>query len=200
MSQADGAAGWSRLKVVFFGPGCGGKTTALRWMHDALDAGRRGPLVALATDTDRTLFFDFLPLYVGRSERWERPVRLDLYTAPGQMYFREAQRLVLRDADGIVFVADSEADRQEANAQSLRALEEGLASWGVDLERVPLAFLYNKRDSAAAVPLAALGAALNPRGRPEAEGVATRGVGVLEVVDALCGLLLGRLAGEAGPK
>jgi len=181
-----------RCKVVFWGPGHGGKTTALRAIHAAVPAERRGRLSCLSTESQRTLFFDHASVYLGEVDGGGPRVVLDAYTVPGQVFYREARRRVLQEADGVAFVADSSPSRQEANVESLASLREILGTGGVDLDELPLAFLYNKRDLPGAVPFGGMRAALNPLMRPDFEAVASRGEGVMEVLNALCDLLLER--------
>ena len=178
------------FKIVFCGPGCSGKSTALRHIYASLRPGQRGDLVSLPTDTGRTLFFDFLPIHFAGSGQALGKVRFHLYTAPGQVFFEKALKLVLRDADGVVFVADSQAERQEANREALRGVKEGLAAWDIEWSRLPAVFLYNKRDTHDRVAPARLKESLNPEGRPEFEAVATEGHGVLEMLETLCDWVL----------
>jgi signal recognition particle receptor subunit beta len=179
-----------RFKVVFWGPGQGGKTTALRQIHAAVPPERKGRLVCLSTETERTLFFDFASVHLGRVDGGGPAVAADVYTVPGQVFYVEARRHLLRNTDAVAFVADSAEPREGANVESLRNLREVLGGWGLDLDELPLAFLYNKRDLPDAVPVSRLRAALNPERRPEFQSVANRGEGVMEILGALCGLLL----------
>ncbi len=167
-------------KIVYVGPGLSGKTTCLQHIHSRLGPERRGELVSLATDEDRTLFFDFLPVRVPKVNGMG--VRLHLYTVPGQVFYAATRDLVLTGADGIVFVADAQEARMEANVQSLDSTKEHLEAHGIDFEKFPIVFQYNKRDLPETVGLEALRAQLNPTGRPEFETVATEGTGVLEAL------------------
>jgi signal recognition particle receptor subunit beta len=181
-----------RCKVVFWGPAHGGKTTALRAIHGAIPADRRSPLACLDTDTRRTLFFDHTTVYLRQVEGGGPGVILDAYTVPGQVFYREARHRVLQQADGVAVVLDSSPDRQAANVESLASLREILGTWGVDLDELPLAVLYNKRDLADAVPVEEMRKRLNPGNRPDFAAVASRGEGVMEVLNALCDELLER--------
>ena len=182
------------FKVVYFGPGSGGKTTNLRFLHDRLPAARRGRLISIATDHERTLFFDFLPVDLGQVNGFL--TRFHLYTVPGQVYYQLSRRAVLQGADGLVFVADSHPAREQANIDSLDDLATHMRSMAltpVQLERIPRVFQWNKRDLTAALPVERLRAALNPRGAPEFEAVACEGRGVSETLRTICKAVLGRL-------
>jgi hypothetical protein len=185
------------FKIVYYGAGLCGKTTNLKRLHDRLPPERRGRLVSIATDHERTLFFDFLPIDLGEVDGFI--TRFHLYTVPGQVYYRLSRRAVLQGLDGIVFVADSHPAREEANHDSLADLGAHLVTLGLSpeqLRRMPWVFQYNKRDVAAAVPVERLRAALNPRGAPEFESVASEGRGVSETLRAICKAVLARLAGD----
>jgi hypothetical protein len=184
------------FKIVYCGPGLGGKTTNLQFIHDRLPEDRRGRLISIATDHDRTLFFDFLPIELGQVSGFT--TRFHLYTVPGQVYYRLSRRAVLTGLDGLVFVADSHPARERANRDSLADLEEQLTTLGltpVQSARLPRVFQYNKRDLRAALPLERLRAVLNPGGAPEYEAVACEGVGVGETLKAGCKAVLARLGG-----
>jgi mutual gliding-motility protein MglA len=190
------------FKIVYYGPGLGGKTTNLRFLHDRLPPERRGRLISIATDHERTLFFDFLPIDLGQVNGFL--TRFHLYTVPGQVYYRLSRRAVLQGTDGLVFVADSHPAREQANVESLADLEVHLQSIGLtpaQLTRLPRVFQWNKRDLPVALPPARLSAALNPRGFPEYEATASQGAGVSETLRSICKSVLQRLAtGEhAGP-
>ena len=186
------------FKVVYLGPGSGGKTTNLRFLHDRLPAERRGRLLSIATDHERTLFFDFLPVDLGQVNGFL--TRFHLYTVPGQVYYQLSRRAVLHGADGLVFVADSHPAREQANVDSLDDLATHLRSMALtpaQLERIPRVFQWNKRDLPEALPVERLRAALNPHGAPEFEAVASEGRGVSETLRTICKAVLGRLvAGE----
>jgi mutual gliding-motility protein MglA len=175
-------------KVVYYGPGLGGKTTNLQHIHAHTEPGSRGEMVSLETEADRTLFFDLLPLEVGIVGGLR--VRLQVYTVPGQVFYNETRRLVLKAADAIVFVADSQSAAREANLESLRNLALNLGALGEDLSRLPLVFQYNKRDLKDVLPVAELEAELNPEGRPFVEAVAIEGRGVFETLRTVSRLAL----------
>ncbi len=183
------------FKIVYYGPGLGGKTTNLKCLYDRLPPERRGRLVSIATDHERTLFFDFLPIDLGQVAGLT--TRFHLYTVPGQTYYRLSRRAVLQGLDGLVFVADSHPAREGGNQESLQDLATNLVTMGLSAEqlrRLPRAFQYNKRDVPGALPLERMRAALNPAGAPEFEAVASQGRGVSETLRAICKLVLARLA------
>lgn len=183
------------FKIVYYGPGLCGKTTNLRALHDRLPPERRGKLISIATDHERTLFFDFMPIELGQVNGFI--TRFHLYTVPGQVYYKLSRRAVLQGVDGLVFVADSHPAREFANRDSLADLHEHLRTLGpagTALHRLPWVFQYNKRDLPGALPLARLSAALNPHGAPEFEAVASTGVGVSETLRSACKAVLARLA------
>ncbi len=182
------------FKIVYYGPGLGGKTTNLQVLHDRLPADKRGRLLSVATDHERTLFFDFLPVDLGTINGLL--TRFHLYTVPGQVYYRLSRRAVLQGADGIVFVADSHPAREQANLDSLADLAAHLNTLGLDepTRRLPRIVQYNKRDLPLALPIERLRAALNAEGSPEFEAVAKEGRGVTEVLRAACKAVLARLA------
>jgi signal recognition particle receptor subunit beta len=188
------------FKIVYYGPGLCGKTTNLRSLHDRLPPERRGKMISIATDHERTLFFDFLPIDLGHVNGFL--TRFHLYTVPGQVYYKLSRRAVLQGVDGLVFVADSHPAREAANRESLADLHEHLQTLGVTgpaLARIPWVFQYNKRDSPVAVPIERLRHALNTQGWPEFEGVASEGKGVSETLRAACKAVLARLAGGQPP-
>jgi signal recognition particle receptor subunit beta len=185
------------FKIVYYGPGLCGKTTNLTRLHDRLPPERRGRLISIATDHERTLFFDFLPIDLGQVNGFT--TRFHLYTVPGQVYYRLSRRAVLQGLDGIVFVADSHPAREDANRESLADLGTHLVTLGLSpdqLRRLPWVFQYNKRDVALAVPVDRLRATLNPAGFPEYEAVASEGKGVAETLRGICKAVLARLASE----
>ena len=189
------------FKIVYYGPGLGGKTTNLRFLHDRLPPERRGRLISIATDHERTLFFDFLPIDLGQVNGFL--TRFHLYTVPGQVYYRLSRRAVLQGVDGLIFVADSHAAREQANLDSLADLADHLAAMGLtpaQIERIPRVFQWNKRDLAAAIPVERLRAALNPGAAPEFEAIASEGRGVNETLRTICKAVLARLAaGDGAP-
>jgi signal recognition particle receptor subunit beta len=182
-------------KIVYVGPGLSGKTTSLRYIHSRLSPDIRGDLVSLATDEDRTLFFDFLPLRVPRVHGLG--VRLHLYTVPGQVFYAATRKLVLDGADGIVFVADVQPARREANIQSLESAKEHLEEMGIDLGEFPMVFQYNKRDLEGGLTDEELQADLNSWRMPEFDTVATEGTGVLEALRAIVTSVVRSLSGNA---
>jgi signal recognition particle receptor subunit beta len=173
-----------QFKVVYYGPGLGGKTTNLEQIHKRSNPAHRGKLVSLNTESERTLFFDLLPVDLGKFRGYD--VRLHLCTVPGQIAFDQTRRLVLRNVDGIVFVVDSQADRLDDNVASLRNLEANLVLQGDDPSRMPLVVQYNKRDLPRSLELATLRTALGvPEGVPEIPAAALRGEGVFETFKAI---------------
>lgn len=183
------------FKIVYYGCGLCGKTTNLKVLHDRLPPERRGKMISIATDHERTLFFDFLPIDLGQVNGFL--TRFHLYTVPGQVYYRLSRRAVLQGVDGLVFVADSHPAREHANRESLADLQDHLRTLGVTgplLARIPWVMQYNKRDVALPIPLERLRAALNPLGWPEFEAVASDAKGVNETLRAACKAVLARLA------
>ena len=188
------------FKIVYYGPGFGGKTTNLRILHERLPGDRRGRLLSIATDQERTLFFDFLPVDLGLVNGFS--TRFHLYTVPGQTYYRLSRRAVLQGVDALIFVADSHPAREEANRESLADLAEHLTAHGLSAgqrARLPQVIQYNKRDLPEALPISRLRAELNPAGAPEFEAVASEGRGVGETLRAACRAVLSRLAPAADP-
>jgi signal recognition particle receptor subunit beta len=186
------------FKIVYYGPGLGGKTTNLKCLHDRLPAERRGRLVSISTDHERTLFFDFLPIDLGTVAGFS--TRFHLYTVPGQSYYRLSRRAVLQGLDGLVFVADSHPSRDLANRESLEDLATNLVTTGLtpdQLRRLPRIYQWNKRDLPGALPVQRLRAQLNPTGAPEFEATASQGRGVAETLRAMCKAVLARLSAPA---
>jgi signal recognition particle receptor subunit beta len=175
-------------KIVFYGPGLSGKTTTLRKIYETVRPAHRGEMMSIATEGDRTLFFDFLPVKVERVN--DCTVRLALYTVPGQVFYNATRKLVLQGADGVVFVADSQPEAFDSNRESLQNLEENLLEQGIRLDRFPLVMQWNKRDIEKAMPVEQLRAALNARGAPEFETSATSGQGVLDALKAITRLVI----------
>ncbi len=184
-------------KIVYFGPGRSGKTTNLQYIHTRVPEDRRGTMVSVATQGDRTLFFDFLPLDLGTISGFT--TRFQLYTVPGQVYYRSTRRLVLRGADGVVFVADSQRRQLEENVESLRDLHELLAEHDVDPRSLPLVLQYNKQDLPRDLILNAgeLDEALNFRSAPSFGADALGGAGVFETLRRVSELVLRRLSAPA---
>ncbi|HET7790566.1 MAG TPA: GTPase domain-containing protein [Gemmatimonadales bacterium] len=181
-------------KIVYYGPGRSGKTTNLHYIYGRVPEGRRGRMVSLATQTDRTLFFDFLPIELGQISGFS--TRFQLYTVPGQVYYNATRRLVLQGADGVVFVADSQARQLDENLESLQNLQSNLLELGVDIRTMPVVLQYNKQDLPRELILqpAELDDALNFRGVPSFPGDALHGVGVFETLKGISELVLRRLA------
>ncbi|MBZ0121107.1 MAG: GTPase, partial [Sandaracinaceae bacterium] len=175
-------------KVVYYGPGLSGKTTSLKQIYESVKPQRRGELVTLATEGDRTIFFDFLPLHVKQVKGMG--VRFQLYTVPGQVFYEATRRLVLQGADGVVFVADSQAAAREANLQSLEDLRRNLDEMDVDVESFPVVFQWNKRDLPNVMSTATMSAELNWIGAPELETEATTGLGVLDALREVSKLVI----------
>ena len=160
MSMINYASREINCKIVYYGPGLGGKTTNLEHIYKKVAPSTRGKLISLATESERTLFFDFLPVDLGTIRGFK--TRFHLYTVPGQVYYNASRKLILKGVDGIVFVADSQMDRAEANQESMQNLYDNMAEYGYDLTRMPFVIQYNKRDLPNAATLAELQGALNP--------------------------------------
>jgi signal recognition particle receptor subunit beta len=184
------AAKEMNLKLVYYGPGLSGKTENARWIHLRTEPSRRGALLTLNTDSERTLFFDFMPLTLGTVGGLR--LRVHVYTVPGQIHYAATRKLVMRSADGVVFVADSQAARMDANCESLDNLHRDVAEHGLDLGGAYV-IQYNKRDTPDALPVAELRAALNPAGWPEFAAVAPRGEGVFDTLRAVTRLAIDAL-------
>ena len=165
-------------KIVYYGPSLGGKTTNIQWVYQSLAQDQRSKLVALNTEIERTLFFDFLPLEVGEIRGFQ--TRFHLYTVPGQVIYDASRKLILKGLDGVVFVVDSQADRLEENIESMKNLEKNLQQQGYNIREVPLIIQYNKRDLPNALPLKDLRRHLNLYNAQEVEASAFEGKGVLE--------------------
>jgi hypothetical protein len=160
MSMINYASREINCKIVYYGPGLGGKTTNLEYVYGKVAPNTRGKLISLATETERTLFFDFLPVDLGTIRGFR--TRFHLYTVPGQVYYNASRKLILKGVDGVVFVADSQSDRAEANIESMQNLYDNMAAYGYDLTRMPFVIQYNKRDLPTAAPLSELQEMLNP--------------------------------------
>ena len=192
MSYVNHLAKEINAKVVYYGPGLCGKTTNLQHIFGRTRPDSKGKLITLATETERTLFFDFLPIDLGSVRGFK--VRLHLYTVPGQVFYDASRKLVLRGADGIVFVADSQSSRIEANHESVENLAINLAEMNSpSLDKLPYVVQYNKRDLPNAASLAELRASLNTMGVPDFEAVAPTGVGVFETLKQVARLVLTEL-------
>ena len=165
-------------KIVYYGPSLGGKTTNIQWVYQTLASDQKSKLVALNTEIERTLFFDFLPLEVGEIRGFQ--TRFHLYTVPGQVIYDASRKLILKGLDGVVFVVDSQADRLEENMSSMRNLEKNLEQQGYNIKEIPLLIQYNKRDLPNSLPIAELRKHLNRYNAQEVEAVAFEGKGVLD--------------------
>jgi signal recognition particle receptor subunit beta len=170
-------------KIVYYGPGMCGKTTNLQYIYTKTNPDVKGKMISLATETERTLFFDFLPLALGQIRGFK--TRFHLYTVPGQVFYDASRKLILKGVDGVVFVADSQIERMEANVESLDNLRVNLKEQGYDLDKVPYVIQYNKRDLPNATPMEELQRLLNPHGAPSYEACATVGTGVFETLKAV---------------
>ena len=169
-------------KIVYYGPGLCGKTTNIQWIYEQAHPEKRGKLVSLATETDRTLFFDFLPLDMGMVKGFK--VRFHLYTVPGQVFYDASRKLILRGCDGVIFVADSQRARMEANIESIANLATNLKENGFDIRSIPYVLQLNKRDMPSAAPADEMERLLRFRNEPMIEGVANQGTGVIETLKA----------------
>mgnify|MGYP001075045038 CR=1 FL=1 len=182
-------------KIVYYGPGLSGKTTNLLYVHAKVPSDTRGKMISLATEADRTLYFDFLPINIGTINGFA--AKFQLYTVPGQVYYNATRKLVLRGVDGVVFVADSQPDKMDENIESLINLEENLREYGYDINDMPMVIQYNKRDLPGVLPVEALNARLNTRGRPHFEASATVGNGVFDTLKLIIKLVLEKAKGSA---
>ncbi|MBN8609581.1 MAG: gliding-motility protein MglA [Deltaproteobacteria bacterium] len=183
-------------KIVYYGPGLCGKTTNLQYIYNKTNPDAKGKMISLATETERTLFFDFLPLALGEIRGFK--TRFHLYTVPGQVFYDASRKLILKGVDGVVFVADSQIARTEANLESLENLRTNLAEQGYSLDKLPYVIQYNKRDMPSVAPVEELRELLNPNKVPDFEGVASTGVGVFETLKAVAKLVLTEVKRQAG--
>ena len=178
-------------KIVYYGPGLCGKTTNLQFIYTKTNPDLKGKMISLATETERTLFFDFLPLALGQIRGFK--TRFHLYTVPGQVFYDASRKLILKGVDGVVFVADSQIERMEANLESMDNLRINLREQGYELDKIPFVVQYNKRDLPNAAPLEELRRQLNPMGAPEFEASAQSGEGVFETLKAVAKSVLSDL-------
>ncbi|MEJ2184746.1 MAG: GTPase domain-containing protein [Gemmatimonadota bacterium] len=192
MSMINYASREINCKIVYYGPGLCGKTTNLEHVYNKVNPETRGKMISLATENERTLFFDFLPVDLGAIRGFK--TRFHLYTVPGQVYYNASRRLILKGVDGVVFVADSQVERMDANIASMQNLYENLADYGYDPRQLPMVLQYNKRDLSDIVPVEELSAQLNPVSLQEYEAVATQGVGVFDTLRAVSKLVLTSLS------
>ena len=178
-------------KIVYYGPGLCGKTTNLQYIYNKTNPEAKGKMISLATETERTLFFDFLPLSLGEIRGFR--TRFHLYTVPGQVFYDASRKLILKGVDGVVFVGDSQVERMEANIESLDNLRSNLAEQGYDLDKLPYVVQFNKRDLVNSAPIEELTEVLNPTGVPQFEAVATKGTGVFDTLKAVAKQVLTEL-------
>ena len=183
-------------KIVYYGPGLCGKTTNLQYIYNKTNPDAKGKMISLATETERTLFFDFLPLALGEIRGFK--TRFHLYTVPGQVFYDASRKLILKGVDGVVFVADSQIARMEANVESLENLRTNLAEQGYSLDKLPYVIQYNKRDMPGIAPVEELRQLLNTSAVPDFEGVASTGVGVFDTLKAVAKLVLSALKKGTG--
>lgn len=180
-------------KIVYYGPGLGGKTTNIQYVYQKTSGDTKGNMISLNTENERTLFFDFLPLDLGEIRGFK--TRFHLYTVPGQVFYEASRKLILRGVDGVVFVADSQVERMEANIESLKSLEKNLVDQGYDISKIPLVMQWNKRDLPNITSLKDLSNALNKWDVPEFEASAVVGTGVFDTLKMISKLVLMNLKG-----
>ncbi len=183
MSFINYSAKEINCKIVYYGPGLCGKTTNLQYIYNRTNPTARGKMISLATETERTLFFDFLPLALGEIRGFK--TRFHLYTTPGQVFYDASRKLILKGVDGVVFVVDSQIDRMEANLESLENLEDNLIEQGYDLSSLPFVIQYNKRDLGNILSVEELREMFNPTGVAEFEACATTGEGVFDTLKGI---------------
>lgn len=188
MSFINYSAREINCKIVYYGPGLCGKTTNLIYIYKKTNPDSKGKMISLATETERTLFFDFLPLALGNIKGFK--VRFHLYTVPGQVFYDASRKLILRGVDGVIFVADSQVERMEANIESIENLRKNLKDQGLNLDAMPFIIQYNKRDLPNVVPVEDLNRVLNPRNVPFYEAVAATGKGVFDTLKELAKLVI----------
>ena len=196
MSMINYASREINCKIVYYGPGLCGKTTNLEYIFEKVAPNTRGKLISLATETERTLFFDFLPVDLGAIRGFK--TRFHLYTVPGQVFYDASRKLILKGVDGVCFVADSQVGRIEANQESVENLRTNLAEQGYSLDKIPYVVQYNKRDLPEIATVEELREMLNPTNVPDFEGVARTGVGVFDTLKAVAKLVLTELK-KGGP-
>jgi signal recognition particle receptor subunit beta len=188
LSFINFAAREINCKIVYYGPGLGGKTTNLQWIFERTGDQQKGKMISLATETERTLFFDFLPLDLGTVRGFK--TRIHLYTVPGQVFYDASRKLILRGVDGVVFVADSQEERMDANVEALENLQDNLKEHSYDFNRIPYVLQLNKRDLPNAMPADTLKKELLKKDEPVIEAVAFQGVGVFETLKSVAKLVL----------
>ncbi|MBN1212521.1 MAG: GTPase domain-containing protein [candidate division Zixibacteria bacterium] len=185
-------------KIVYYGPGLSGKTTNLQYVHSKVPGNTRGDLISLATEADRTLYFDFLPINIGTINGFT--AKFQLYTVPGQVYYNATRKLVLRGVDGIVFVADSQPEKMDENIESITNLEENLREYGYDIATIPLILQFNKRDLPGVLPVEELNTKLNKYNWPTYEASATVGNGVFDTLKKIIKMVLDKAKSSSAPK
>src|SRR2546430_2679530 len=183
MSMINYASREINCKIVYYGPGLGGKTTNLQYVYDKTAPSAKGKMISLATETDRTLFFDFLPLELGSVRGFK--TRFHLYTVPGQVFYDASRKLILKGVDGIIFVADSQVERMDANIESVSNLEQNLKLQGYDLMKIPYTLQLNKRDLPNVASVDDMKRELMRKGEPVLEAVASTGIGVFDTLKAV---------------
>ncbi|MBI4650666.1 GTPase domain-containing protein [Candidatus Desantisbacteria bacterium] len=181
------------LKLVYYGPGLGGKTTNLIYIYNKVTANNKGKMISLATESERTLFFDFLPLDLGEIKGYK--TRFHLYTVPGQVFYNASRKLILRGVDGLIFVADSQIQLREANIDSFKNMKENLIEQGYRLPEIPYVIQYNKRDLSNILTIEQLDQDLNPGGIKTFEAVALSGIGVFDTLKCISKMVLNKLMG-----
>ena len=191
MSFINYAAREVNVKIVFYGPGLGGKTTNLQYIYEKSNPQQKGKLISLATETDRTLFFDFLPLELGTVRGFK--TRFHLYTVPGQVFYDASRKLILKGVDGVIFVADSQVERMDANVEAIENLDSNLKAQGYDLMTIPYVLQLNKRDLPNVAPAEEMTQLLRKKGEPVFEAVASKGLGVFETLKGVAKLVLQEL-------
>ena len=192
MSMINYASREINCKVVYYGSGLGGKTTNLEYVYSRVSPDTKGKMISLATETERTLFFDFLPIDLGEIRGFR--TRFHLYTVPGQVYYNASRMLILKGVDGLIFVADSQRSRLEANIEAMHNLYENMESYGYDVETIPFIIQYNKRDLPDIMSVEELRSVLNPMGVPDFEAVAVEGEGVFQTLSAVSKLVVKSLS------
>ncbi|MEN3045155.1 MAG: ADP-ribosylation factor-like protein [Candidatus Hydrothermales bacterium] len=183
------------VKIVYYGPGLSGKTTNIKYIYEKLSPDLKGQLVSVATEQERTLFFDFLPIDLGNVRGFK--TRFHLYTVPGQVFYNASRKLILKGVDGIVFVADSQIERMDENIESFENMLENLETYGLKIEDIPYVIQYNKRDLPNAAPIEDLQRNLNKDGVPYYEAVATIGKGVFETLKEIAKMVIRHLSSKA---
>lgn len=184
------------FKIVYYGPGLSGKTTNIKYIYEKIKKDNKGKLVSLATETERTLFFDFFPLDLGTIKDYK--VRFHLYTVPGQIYYSASRKLILKGVDGLVFVADSQTERFEANLESLQDMLENLRDYKIEFATIPYVLQLNKRDLPNITPANELIGALRKKDEPVLEAVANRGDGVVETLKGISKLIMAEVKNKIG--